>query len=214
MKIKDLPKVERPREKLIKYGSEKLQNHELLAILLSSGIKNLNVLDLSKKILKLIEKKGIKKIIFNDLLDVKGLGNTKASQVFALLELGRRLNEEEKEEILSDEDIWKLCADIRGSKKEHFVVFYMDTQSRLIERQIISIGTLSASLVHPREVFEPAVAFHAASIIATHNHPSGSLEPSEADIELTKRLSEAGKILGIRLEKHILLTEKSYSDIN
>lgn len=214
VKIKDLPKVEMPREKLEKYGSEKLLDYELLAILLGSGIKNLNVLELSKKILKVMQKIGFKKITNQHLLEIKGLGRAKVSQIFAILELGKRLSIESKQEILSSEDIWKLSADIRNSKKEHFVVFYLDTQSRLIERQIISIGTLSASLVHPREVFEPAVTLHAASIIVVHNHPSGSLEPSEADIELTKRLNEAGKILGIRLEKHILLTEKSYADIN
>ncbi len=214
VRIKDMSRVDMPREKLQKYGPDKLQNYELLGILLGSGIKNLNVLELSKKVLKLIEKKGIKNMVLRDLLEIKGLGKAKASQVIALLVLGSRLGGEEKQEILSEEDIWKLSSDIRSSKKEHFIAFYLDTQSCLIERQIISIGTLSSSLVHPREVFEPAVSFHAASIIVAHNHPSGSLVPSGADIELTRRLVEAGKILGIKLEKHVLLTEKRYLSIN
>ena len=210
MKIKDLAKVDRPREKLEKYGTDKLTNPELLAVLLGSGIKGLNVFELSKKTVKLIEKIGSDKIGLEDLLKEKGLGKTKALQVIAALEFGKRLNSEQKPEILTPEDVWKLCADIRNAKKEHFVVFYLDTQSKLIERQIISIGTLNASLVHPREVFEPAVSLRANSLIVAHNHPSGDLEPSEDDTAVTKRLVEAGKILGIELIDHIIVTISSF----
>ena len=210
MKIKDLEKIDLPREKLAKYGSSKLKDYELLAILLGSGIKGLNVLELSKKILKTVEKIGIKKITLKDLLEIKGLGKAKASQVFALFELGKRLNSENKTEILSAEDVWKLCTDIYDSKKEHFLAFYLDTQNRLIERQIISIGTLNSSLVHPREVFEPAIALHSASVIIAHNHPSQDLTPSIEDKKITERLIEAGKILGIEIVDHIILTKKGY----
>lgn len=210
MKIKDLEKIDLPREKLAKYGSEKLKDHELLAILLGSGIKGLNVLELSKKILETIKKIEIKKVTSADLVKIKGLGKAKAAQVFAMLELGKRLNSENKPEILSAEDVWKLCADIRDSKKEHFVAFYLDTQNRLIERQIISIGTLNASLVHPREVFEPTIKLSAASVIIAHNHPSGDIGPSLEDKEVTKRLKEAGKILGIDLADHVIVSKTAY----
>ncbi len=210
MKIKDLPRVDRPREKLLKYGPAKLTNTELLAILLGTGIKGLNVIGLSKKVLKVVQMIGIKNIKREDLTGIKGLGKVKQSQVFSLLELSKRFADEDKSEILSAKDIWKLCADIRSSKKEHFLAFYLDTQSRVIERQVVTIGTLDSSLVHPREVFEPAIALHAASIVIAHNHPSGSLSPSKADIELTDKLGESGKILSIRLENHVLLTEKGY----
>ncbi|PJC49339.1 hypothetical protein CO033_02075 [Candidatus Nomurabacteria bacterium CG_4_9_14_0_2_um_filter_32_10] len=210
MKIKDFDKVDLPREKLAKYGSGKLKDHELLAILLGSGIKGLNVLELSKKILKVVEKIGIKNITLKDLLKIKGLGNAKASQVFALFELGKRLNSDNKTEILSAKDVWKLCSDICESKKEHFLAFYLDTQNRLIERQIISIGTLNSSLVHPREVFEPAIALHSASIIIAHNHPSQDLNPSTEDKKITERLIEAGKILGIEITDHVILSKSSY----
>ena len=210
MKIKDLDKVDLPREKLAKYGSEKLKDYELLALLLGSGIKGLNVLELSKKILETIKKIGIKKVTLIDLLKIKGLGEAKASQVFALLELGKRLNIVNKQEILSPSDVWNFCADIRALQREHFVAFYLDTQNCLIERQTISIGTLNSSLVHPREVFEPALAFHAASIIIAHNHPSGELSPSREDREVTKRLVEAGKIIGIDVIDHIILSKSSY----
>lgn len=211
MKIKDLAKVDRPREKLEKYGPDKLTNPELLAVLLGSGIKGLNVFELSKKIVKLIDKNGADKIKLEDLLKEKGLGNAKALQVIAALEFGKRMNSEKKPEILTPEDAWKLCADIRNSKKEYFVAFYLDTQNKLIERQIISIGTLNASLVHPREVFEPAIVLHAASVIVTHNHPSGDLEASKEDVAVTKRLTEAGKILGIDLIDHIIVTAGGFT---
>lgn len=210
MKLKDLQKVDLPREKLAKYGSEKLKDHELLALLLGSGIKGLNVLELSKKILETIKKIGIKKVKLADLLKVRGLGQAKASQVFAVLELGKRLNTENKLEILSASDVWNFCADIRSLQKEHFVAFYLDTQNCLIERQTISIGTLNSSLVHPREVLEPALSFHAASIIIAHNHPSGELEPSKEDREVTKRLVEAGKIIDIDVIDHIILSKTGY----
>lgn len=210
MKIKDLEKVDLPREKLAKYGSDKLKDYELLAILLGSGIKGLNVLELSKKILKVVEKAGIKNITLDDLLEIKGLGKAKASQVFALFELGKRLNTQNKTEILSAQDVWKLSADICESKKEHFVAFYLDTQNHLIERQIISIGTLNSSLVHPREVFEPAIALHSASIIIAHNHPSGELNPSAEDKKITERLVESGKILGIEVADHVILSKSGY----
>ena len=210
MKIKDLEKVDLPREKLAKYGSDKLKDYELLAILLGSGIKGLNVLELSKKILKAVEKAGIKNITLDNLLEIKGLGKAKASQVFALFELGKRLNTENKTEILSAQDVWKLSTDICESKKEHFVAFYLDTQNNLIERQIISIGTLNSSLVHPREVFEPAIALHSASIIIAHNHPSQDLKPSTEDKKITERLIEAGKILGIEIADHVILSKSGF----
>lgn len=212
MKIKDLPKVDMPREKLEKYGSNKLLDYELLAILIGSGIKGVNVLELSKKILKLIYKVGVKKILIEDLLKIKGLGKAKASQVFAMIELGKRLNDENKIEILSPQEVWNACSDIRDSKKEHFLAFYLDTQNRLIERQIISIGTLSSSLVHPREVFEPAIKLSAASIIIAHNHPSDSIDPSMEDIEITNRLKEAGKIMGIKVIDHVIITKSYYAN--
>lgn len=211
-KLKDLPKIDMPREKLEKYGSNKLKDYELLAILIGSGIKGLNVLELSKKILKLIYKVGVKNILLEDLLKIKGLGKAKASQVFAMVELGKRLNDENRIEILSPQDVWNACADIRDSKKEHFIAFYLDTQNRLIERQIISIGTLSSSLVHPREVFEPAVKLSAASIIIAHNHPSNDVEPSVEDREITNRLKEAGKIIGIEVIDHVILSKSCYTN--
>lgn len=210
MKLKNLPKVDLPREKLEKYGSKKLKDFELLAILLGSGIQGLNVLELSKKVLQKTKKKGIQNISLEDLLEIKGLGKAKALQILALLELGNRFSNNEKIEILSPKDVWQLCGDIKDSKKEHFIAFYLDSQKNLIERQIVSVGILDASLVHPREVFEPAVRLNAGSIILAHNHPSGSLEPSPEDEEVTKRLKQSGEILGVEIEDHVIITSKNF----
>ena len=208
-RIKDVSRFDLPREKLQKYGVSKLADHELLAILLGSGIQGFNVLQLSKKILDTILKIGKEKITIADLRKIKGLGQIKASQILSIIELTKRLNTN-KPEILSANDVWKLCTDIRESKKEHFIAFYLDTQNRLIERQIISIGTLNTSLVHPREVFEPAIKLSTASIIIAHNHPSGDTEPSPEDKEVTKRLREADKILGIEIVDHVIVSKLSY----
>lgn len=214
MKIKDLPKIDMPREKLEKYGPEKLLDHELLAILLGSGIKGLNVLELSKKILKTISQVGIDNLTLKDFLQIKGLGKAKASEIISCFELGRRVLKDKKTSILlSPKDVWEKMSDIRSSKKEHFVVFYLDSRNQEIQREIVSIGTLNESLVHPREVFELAIKNNAASIILAHNHPSGNTEPSQADIEITKKLIHAGKILDIHIIDHVIVTEKMFSSI-
>lgn len=207
-----MQKVDLPREKLAKYGPKKLKDEELLAILLGSGIKGKNVLELARAITKLIKIVGIKNISLEEIKKIKGMGTTKATQVMAVIELSNHFGKSNPE-ILSDKDIWNLCTDIRDSKREHFLAFYLDIHDKLIERKIISIGTIDTSLVHPREVFEPAIKLSCASIILAHNHPSGSLDPSEADIQITKRLVESGKLLGISIEKHIILTKTDYRQI-
>lgn len=211
MKIKDLPKVDRPREKLIKYGPEKLSNTELLAILLRTGTKESNVIELSNRILKQVTGEKITDIDYKNLQTIHGLGPTKACEIIACFELGKRLLKEKKAELfLSPKDVWESLKDIRDNKKEHFVVFYLDTRNQEIQREIISIGTLNASLVHPREVFEPAVRNLASHIIIAHNHPSGNLNPSDEDILVTSKLVQSGKILGIEVLDHIIVTKDNY----
>jgi DNA repair protein RadC len=211
---KDIHKLERPREKLEKYGVRKVSDAELLAIVLGSGIKDLHVLELSKNILRKITNTAPNAITLESLLLERGLGKAKAMQILAMLELGHRLQQSKSAiEILTARDVWKLCADIRDSKREHCVAFYLDTQGQLIERHIISIGTLNESLVHPREVFEPAVTLHAASVIVVHNHPSGKVTPSPEDIQITHRLRQAGRILGITLLDHLILTKDTFASI-
>ncbi len=214
MKIKDLPKVDRPREKLIKYGPKRLSNAELLAIVLSKGKKGENVVELAKKILKRIPLDNFLNLQLSDLKDVSGIGMVKAAQIIAVIEFGKRLiNKGESISVLTPLDIWEELKDTRSKTKEYFVVFYLDVRNYVIKKEIISIGTLNASLVHPREVFEPAVHNLAAQIILSHNHPSGDPSPSEEDIKLTKQLIEAGKILGIEIIDHVIITKDNYQSL-
>lgn len=214
-KIKDMPKFDRPREKLQKYGTDKLSDAELLAILLKTGTKDLNVLKLAQKILQKFENEKFIDITIDELKTIHGLGPVKASEVVACFELGRRMLKGKKISILlSPKNVWERMEDIRGSKKEHFVVFYLDSRNQEIKREIISVGTLNESLVHPREVFESAIKNNASSIIIAHNHPSGDLEPSEADIEITKKLIHAGKVLDIKIIDHLIVTKDSYLKID
>lgn len=211
VKIKDIPKIERPREKLEKYGPGKLSDAELLAILLRTGTKDLNVVNLSKKILRKFKNAKISEANLEELKKTHGLGVAKACEIMACFELGKRILKGKQTSILlSPKDIWDRMADIRGSKKEHFIIFYLDSRSQEIEREIISVGTLTESLVHPREVFEPAITRKAASVIIAHNHPSGNLKPSDDDIEITKKLANAGKILGIEVIDHIIATKNNF----
>lgn len=212
MKIKDLPKVDRPREKLEKYGPERLSNSELLAILLRTGSEGVNVVELSNKILKKFSSDGLVKASFKELKDTFGLGAAKASEIVACFELGRRLLQNKQSVLLlSPQDVWNQLKDIRDNKKEHFVIFFLDARNQEIKREIVSVGSLNANLVHPREVFEPAVRHLAAQVIIAHNHPAGDLDPSDHDIEITKRLAEAGEILGIELIDHIIVTKSSFT---
>jgi len=209
--IKDLPKVERPREKLMQYGPGKLSNSELLAIVLRSGKKGENVIELANKILKRFSKDELPNLTFNDLKDYPGLGPAKACEIVACFELGKRLLKDKKAEIyLKPREIWEELKDLRDHKKEHFVIFYLDSRNQEIKREIVSVGSLNANLVHPREVFEPAVRHLAAQIVLAHNHPSGDPEPSEDDLEITKRLVETGEILGIKVVDHIIITKTGF----
>ena len=209
--IKDLPKVERPREKLMRYGPEKLSNSELLAILLRSGKKGENVVELAGKILKRFKADKLPYLTFDELKDYPGLGPAKACEIVACFELGKRLLKDKKARIyLKPKEVWEELKDIRDNKKEHFVIFYLDSRNQEIKREIISVGSLNANLVHPREVFEPAVRNLAAQIILAHNHPSGDPEPSEDDITITKRLVEAGKIMGIEVVDHIIVVKSGF----
>ncbi len=211
MKIKDLPKIDRPREKLEKYGPERLSDSELLAILLRTGSEGINVVELSGKILRKFSGVGLAKASVKELKNTFGLGSAKACEIVACYELGRRhLRDKQSVLLLSPKDVWDELKDIRDHKKEHFVIFFLDSRNQEIKREIVSVGSLNANLVHPREVFEPAVRHLAAQVIIAHNHPSGDTNPSEEDLVITKRLVGAGKILGIEVVDHIIVTVKNF----
>jgi len=212
MKIKDLPSVDRPREKLIRYGPEKLSHAELLAILLGTGGRGLNAVELSQKILAQVDGLSLPAARVADLKKIPSLGESKACEIVACFELGRRFLQNKKSALLmSPQDVWQELKDIRSHKKEHFVVFFLDARNQEIRREIVSVGTLNANLVHPREVFEPAIAHSAAQIIVAHNHPSGNTEPSEEDRVITTRLADAGRILGIEIVDHIVVSRDGFT---
>ena len=208
-KIKNLPKHEQPREKLIEKGVSNLRDGELMAILLRTGIEGKNVLKVSEEILSKFPKKKLLSLDFQELSKIKGIGNGKACLLLAAFELTKRALDVEDNNlpmINSAKDAVAQLQELRTAKKEHFAVLYLNARNQLVCKETISIGTLNASLVHPREVFKPAIDCLASSVILAHNHPSGDSEPSEDDLDLTKRMVEAGKILGIEVTDHVIIS--------
>ena len=212
-KIKDIPKHEMPREKLAERGVDNLKDSEFLAILLRTGVKGKNVLEISKSILKKFPKNKLLCLDFEVLSKIKGIGNSKACLLLASFELAKRALKMEDDvlpTIKSAKEAFSNLGEIRRAKKEHFVTLYLNARNQLIHKETISIGILNASLIHPREIFKPAIDKLSASMIVAHNHPSGDVEPSDEDLEITKRLVNAGKILGIEVLDHIIVGERSF----
>ncbi|MCR2820542.1 DNA repair protein RadC [Lederbergia panacisoli] len=213
--IRDFPVDERPRERLINNGPESLSNHELLAILLRTGTKSESVIQLANRLLTQFDGlMWLKDAALEEMTNLKGIGEAKAVQIAAAVELGRRISNlsyDERYVIRSPEDGANYCMnDMRFLSQEHFVCLYLNTKNQVIHRQTIFIGSLNASIVHPREVFKEAIRRSAASIICLHNHPSGDPAPSREDIEVTKRLVECGKMIGIELLDHLIIGDKKY----
>lgn len=212
-KMSDRRKDLRPREKLETKGPAALSDYELLMAIIGSGNAQADVTKISRDVRKLVRDKG-SELTYEDLLTVKSLGPAKAAQLMAGFELWRRQFEVSERPIIdSPEKAVEQLADIRDKKQEYFVCLTLDGANRLIARRIITIGTLTASLVHPREVFAEAITDRAASIIVAHNHPSGSLNPSTADLEVTQRLKEAATLLDIQLVDHIIVTDADFTSI-
>jgi DNA repair protein RadC len=213
--LKELPSDERPREKLIKYGPQALKDSELLAIILTTGIRGkFSVLELSDFLFKLYGTKGLsKEKSVSELMNNTGLPKVKATQVIACMELGRRIFYEDKSRvptIKTPEEVFKYLSDMQKLTKEQFRGLYLNTRNRLIHDEVISMGSLNLSVVHPREVFRPAVEYGAAAVILAHNHPSGDPEPSTEDIKITKQLVEAGKLMEIEVLDHLIIGEEKF----
>lgn len=215
MLIRDYPKEERPRERFLQDGPQSLSNQELLALLLRTGSKEESVLQLSGRLINSF--KGLrllKEASVEELTVIKGIGEAKAIHILASVELGRRinkLNDQDRYVIRSPEDGANYCMEeMRFLSQEHFVCLYLNTKNQVLQKTTVFIGSLNASIVHPREVFKEAFKRSAASIICLHNHPSGDPSPSREDIEVTKRLVECGKIIGIEVLDHIIIGEHKY----
>lgn len=210
MKIKDILPNDRPREKLKLKGPESLSDFELLQALIGSGNKQAGVSNIAKEILKLIKQHRLN-INYDQLKQIVGMGSAKITEILAAIELSKRyLVDTENPIIDSPEKVVLQLIDIRDKKQEYFMCLTLDGANRLISKRIVSIGTLNSSLSHPREVFADALTDRAAGIIVAHNHPSNTNKPSENDLEITKRLYESGKILGINLIDHIIVTKNDF----
>lgn len=210
MKIKDLPKIERPRERLVAKGPENLKNKELLAILLGTGIEGKNVIEVAEQILEKYPVKNFLQLKYEDLLKIKGINSAKACTILASQELVKRaldVRDESLPQINSVQDVLAQSVYMRDKSREHLMALFLNARNELLYKKPMFIGTLNANLVHPREIFQEALKQNAASVILAHNHPSGDNEPSEDDILITKRISEAGKMMGVEVLDHVIISK-------
>ncbi len=209
VRILDMQKEERPRERLLKNGASSLSDSELLAIILRTGTRQENVINMCQRLLSMYNLKQLSQANIKKLTQVHGIKESKAAQIAACFEIARRLetfNEGSRPKINSPEDVYRLIYPrMREQKKELFIELCLDTKNQVIKEETISIGSLNANIVHPREVFKTALTESAAHIIVAHNHPSGDPAPSREDIEITKKLAETGKIMGIDLLDHVII---------
>lgn len=215
MKIHDVHEADRPRERLIRQGARSLSNQELIAILLGTGTKRESVLTVANRVLINFEKlHNLKHATLEEMTEIKGIGEAKAVLLLAAIELGRRLASKDLEErftIRSPEDAATfLMQDMTSLQQEHFVCLFLNVKNQVLHKQTIFVGSLNASIVHPREIFREAVKRSAASIICSHNHPSGIPTPSPEDIDVTTRLYEAGKIVGVDLLDHVIIGDHQF----
>jgi len=207
--ITQLNHHDKPREKLLKKGASALKDFELVAILLGTGIKGKDVIKLSKEIVKLFED-DFTTLSLEKLLQIHGLGTAKASQLISAIELSKRYLIKENKKISNADDVYNELKEYHNKQQEYFLCIYLDGANHICQTRVITIGTLNQSLVHPREVFAPAVENRCASIIVAHNHPSGVLKPSREDMLVTQRLKDSGKLLGIELLDHVILGKSGY----
>jgi DNA repair protein RadC len=216
--VRDLPRQERPRERLQRFGPEALSAQELLALVIGRGIPKKSVMNIAQELLARFGNiKAISQATIEELSQIKGIGLAKAAQIKACFELGRR---EELEPELKNFDIKNpeavvkaIRASIKDKAKEHFKLILLNPRNKIIGISTISMGTLNASLVHPREVFKDAITHSAASVVLAHNHPSGDPEPSEDDLKITKKLVDSGKILGIEVIDHIIIAKNRFKSL-
>jgi DNA repair protein RadC len=208
-KIKELPEFERPREKLLKQGAAFLSDQELLATMLGRGTKKYDVLSLSKKIVKIIDEKGLSFSV-NDIINIEGIGTAKATSIVAAFEFVRRRIKPEGLKIKFPADVLPLIQHYANRKQEHFLCISINGANEVMSVRVVSIGLVNKSHVHPREVFADVLSERASAVIVAHNHPNGDLKPSKEDIHITNQLKEAANILGLDLLDHIIFSAKGY----
>ena len=213
--VHDLPKSERPRERLKQFGPEALSAQELLALIIGRGVSKKSVMTIAQELLvRFGNIKAISEATIEELSQIKGIGFAKAVQIKACFELGKRqtLEPELKDFNIKDPEaiVKAISASIKDKAKEHFKLILLNARNKILGISTISIGSLNASIVHPREVFKDAIMHNAYSVVLAHNHPSGDPEPSEDDLKMTRKLVESGKILGIEVLDHIIITKTGF----
>lgn len=215
-RIKEIPKEERPRERLLKEGADRLSNEELISIILKTGTKNKNVKDISIEVLKMVQNiTELKNLTIPSLKKIKGVGTVKAIELVATIELGKRIfltkTGKDNNKMCNPKEIWEKTKYLfYGKKQEYFYCLYLNNKQELIERKLLFMGTINRSVVHPREVFKEAYLVSASNIICMHNHPSGDVNPSREDLHFTRNLVEIGRIQGIPIVDHIIVSDDSY----
>ena len=216
--IHDLPAEEKPREKLIAQGPEALAPRELLAVVLQTGTTKEDVMEMSERVIRSYGEKNI--LAERDakrLAEDTDIPLTKACQIVAVGELGRRtydIHESGFTTIRNAKDVYEYLADMRTLPKEYLRALFLNSHNRVIRNEVISIGTVNANIIHPREVFRPGIESNAAAVILAHNHPSGEAAPSAEDVAITNQLIQAGKILGISLLDHVIITKDGFTSVN
>ena len=213
--IKDLPLSERPRERLINKGVHSLSDSELLSIVLKTGTKNMSVKDLANLILKKYKSiSNLKNITYRELISIKGIGEAKACQIIAAIEMAKRMNTKQDKiidvKIKSPMIVFEYYKNIINSNQECFYCLYLDSAKKVLKEKLLFVGTVNQSMVHPRDVFKEAYLQNATAFICVHNHPNGDVTPSKMDIDTTKRLKEIGILMGIKLVDHVIISEDKY----
>lgn len=207
--IKDMPEHNRPREKLREKGAPALTDEELVAAILGMGTAGVDVRTIARQVASLIREHK-QDLTLDLLLGVPGMGLAKAAQILSAFELARRHLVKDAVKISCAKDVLPLVNEIAGKQQEYFLCISLNGANEVIEKRVVTIGLLDKSPVHPREVFADVIADRAAAVIFAHNHPSGDLQPSEADLRMHDQLTEAGKILGLRVLDHVIVTRKGY----
>lgn len=213
-KIKEIPETERPRERLKMVGSKNLSDKELLAIILKTGTKDKNVTELALDILKKYSLEDLKEISLNRLIKIKGIGEVKAIELLATIELGKRIFLKQNKNLNKLENAKEIFESIKylfaDAKQEYFYALYFNNKRELIDKKLLFIGTINESVVHPREIFKEAYRLSASFIVCIHNHPSNDTTPSVADINFTEQIMKTGKIQGIAVIDHIIVGHNNY----
>lgn len=213
MKIKDLPEQNRPRERFLKYGPETLSDAELFAIILRTGTSGENVIDMANRLIKEYGLNNLFECSLKELQKIKGIGPDKGMQILAMAELGKRYNSSKQtiKKISGPKDVFDLFHErLKNEKQENFYIVMLNTHNNIIAEHLVSKGTLDTSILHPREIFKPAIKNSSSKIVLVHNHPSGDPTPSREDLEITKIIIDSGDLLGIKVIDHIIIGKEDY----